>query len=83
MAEKINVFEKYTPEDKEFYGKILDEYKDRGLTEGIDEFILIKGREKIHFPKWREIPEVENGKAGSVKIRDFIEALLNKKEGEN
>jgi len=30
MEEKINVFEKYTPEDIKFYSEILEEYKDRG-----------------------------------------------------
>lgn len=83
MAEKINIFEKYTPEEKKFYSQILKEYESRGLTENPDEFILIKGKEKIHFPKWREIPRVKNGNVGSVKIRDFIEELLNKKEEGN
>jgi hypothetical protein len=80
MKEKINIFNKYSPEDEIFFNKILDFYKDRGLTEEGDEFILTKGKDRIHFPKWYEIPMKKDGIKSSVKIKDFIEELLIEEE---
>lgn len=80
MQEKISTSENKEAKDKNFFNDILDEYKDRGLTENGNEFILTKGDKKFHFLKWRELPLKRDGKIGSIKVRDYIENLLNEKE---
>jgi|GEM_PF-4213485 len=73
----INQIEDYQePEDIEFFNQIENDYKNFGLTQGPNEFLIKNGKRTIHIAKRYEVLIERDTAKKWVNLRDFIELVL-------